>query len=111
MVDSNPAKPQRTSSNALEAFEGEHTNNWAVLGRNLTVNFFGVCLYIIARISVGQTSMPWQSMIAPAIQSIVLLYVLARVSGIVGRVRMSLVLERCCGYDGIRCAHGSRPAE
>ncbi len=80
-----------TVSAALEVFEAEFEKNWAVLGLNWTVNFSGL-LFIIANISVGDYSLPWFSMIAPGIQTIVLAYALKNVPRKAGGIRLVLLM-------------------
>lgn len=71
----------------LEVFEGEYTKSWAVLGLNWTVNFSGLLLFVLSKLAVQDTSLPWLSMIAPSIQTVVLVYALHKV-GPAGHVRI-----------------------
>lgn len=76
----------------LEVFEGEYQRNWAVLGLNWTVNLNGLLLFVNSTRAVGNTSLPWLTMIAPAIQTMVLVYALKTLGGWSGGIRMALVV-------------------
>lgn len=76
----------------LEVFEGEYTKSWAVLGLTWTANFCGVVLYIISKRARGDTSLPWFAMIAPFIQTVVLVYALSMVAGPSRRIRRTLLV-------------------
>lgn len=76
----------------MEIFESEFEKNWAMLGLNWTVNFSGLLIFMVANVAVGDFSVPWPSMIAPAIQTIVLAYALRKVPGKSGGIRAVLFM-------------------
>lgn len=79
-----------TIGSSLEVFEGEYQKNWAVLGLNWTVNFNGLLLFVTSQ-TTFTSSLPWMSMVAPAVQTIVLAYALSKVAGRQRRVQMGLI--------------------
>lgn len=90
-----------TLSAALELFEAEFEKNWAVLGLNWTVNFSGLLIFMIANMAVGDSSVPWLSIITPAIQTIVLAYALRKIPGKAGGIRAVLFVVNIVVFVGL----------
>lgn len=95
-----------TVGSSLEVFEGEYQKNWAVLGLNWTASFNGLLLFVASSLSVGEISLPWTSMVAPAIQAIVLAYALSKVAGRQRRVQMGLITVNVVLAVGVAVATG-----